>query len=120
MADKKQIRRAFRNAVFKRDGYRCAMCGKPGKDRQGADAHLTFHSKISGASLLLLDAHHITERNDMPDGGYFEENGISLCDGGCHLFAESITRRAPRIRASRRPISMSRLARLMKPPIEQA
>lgn len=26
-----------------------------------------------------LDAHHITDRNEMPNGGYVPENGISLC-----------------------------------------
>lgn len=24
----------------------------------------------------------------MPNGGYVKENGISLCDGGCHALAE--------------------------------
>lgn len=34
-----------------------------------------------------LDAHHITDRNEMPNGGYVKENGISLCEK-CHLLAE--------------------------------
>ena len=34
-----------------------------------------------------LDAHHITDRNDMPNGGYVKENGISLCED-CHIKAE--------------------------------
>jgi hypothetical protein len=34
-----------------------------------------------------LDAHHITDRNLMPHGGYVAENGISLC-AGCHQLAE--------------------------------
>lgn len=34
-----------------------------------------------------LDAHHITNRNEMPKGGYVAENGISVCDD-CHLKAE--------------------------------
>lgn len=34
-----------------------------------------------------LDAHHITDRNLMPNGGYVPENGISLCDE-CHVKAE--------------------------------
>ncbi len=34
-----------------------------------------------------LDAHHITDRNEMPNGGYVKENGISVCDD-CHLKAE--------------------------------
>ncbi len=39
-----------------------------------------------------LDAHHITNRNDMPNGGYAAENGVSLCKYGpsptCHEKAE--------------------------------
>jgi hypothetical protein len=37
-----------------------------------------------------LDAHHIVNRNDMPNGGYVKENGITLCKVGenCHLKAE--------------------------------
>jgi len=34
-----------------------------------------------------LDAHHITDRNLMPNGGYVKENGISLCST-CHEKAE--------------------------------
>lgn len=34
-----------------------------------------------------LDAHHITDRTLMPNGGYVKENGISLCPG-CHEKAE--------------------------------
>jgi hypothetical protein len=34
-----------------------------------------------------LDAHHITDRNLLPNGGYVKENGISLCQE-CHLKAE--------------------------------
>src|SRR5688572_3396976 len=67
--DKKSIREAFRQAVFDRDGHRCAMCGR---------------------SDVKLDAHHITDRHDMPNGGYVAENGITLCDcpQGCHWKAE--------------------------------
>ncbi|MGC4044986.1 MAG: HNH endonuclease [Armatimonas sp.] len=36
-----------------------------------------------------LDAHHITNRNDMPGGGYVAENGISLCET-CHRLAEQL------------------------------
>jgi predicted restriction endonuclease len=69
--DKKAIREAFRIAVFERDGYCCVMCGKTSKE-------------------VKLDAHHITDRHDMPNGGYVAENGISLCDcaQGCHWKAE--------------------------------
>jgi hypothetical protein len=34
-----------------------------------------------------LDAHHITDRHLMPNGGYVRENGISLCPD-CHVKAE--------------------------------
>lgn len=54
---KKQIREAFRLAVFTRDGFKCRICGTHGD----------------------LDAHHITNRNQMPEGGYVVENGIALC-----------------------------------------
>ena len=62
---KQQIREAFRTAVFKRDNQKCRICQKAGA----------------------LDAHHITDRNEMPNGGYVKENGISLCPE-CHIKAE--------------------------------
>lgn len=88
MAGKNQIRSTFRSAVFRRDRYRCAVCGKAGKDRQGGDGHKAFHTGLADESLVPLDAHHITDRNLMPNGGYVAENGISLCDDGCHRLAE--------------------------------
>ena len=57
---KKQVRDRFRTGVFERDSYRCRICGITSVE---AD----------------LDAHHITNRNDMPNGGYVKENGVSLC-----------------------------------------
>jgi len=54
---KKRIREAFRNAVFGRDGHKCVFCDVKTE----------------------LDAHHITDRRDMPAGGYVVENGITLC-----------------------------------------
>lgn len=69
-AEKKKIRDNFRNAVFDRDGNKCRVCG-----------WALF------ADGLTLDAHHITDRNLMPNGGYVKENGISLCPG-CHEKAE--------------------------------
>ena len=44
-----------------------------------------------------MDAHHITNRNDMPNGGYVPENGVTLCnkptregrDVSCHEDAEA-------------------------------
>lgn len=62
---KKEIRAKFRASVFTRDKNQCVMCGAKGE----------------------LDAHHITDRNEMPNGGYILENGISLCPK-CHLKAE--------------------------------
>lgn len=69
---KKQIRKRFRTAVFERDQYRCKVCGF---DQPEA-----------------LDAHHITDRNEMPNGGYVLENGITLCTISCHQLAEEFHR----------------------------
>lgn len=55
----------FRNGVFARDKNRCVACGAPAQD-----------------------AHHIVERRLFPDGGYYIDNGASVC-GDCHLKAES-------------------------------
>jgi 5-methylcytosine-specific restriction endonuclease McrA len=67
--NKKQIRQVFRDSVFKRDNYTCKICGIKGDE---AD----------------LDAHHITDRSLMPNGGYVKENGITVCKGACHLLCE--------------------------------
>lgn len=63
---KKETRAQFRNRVFTRDGNKCRVCGDASQP---------------------LDAHHITDRNLMPNGGYVPENGISLCPT-CHESAE--------------------------------
>jgi hypothetical protein len=63
--EKKSIREAFRTAVFQRDGYRCVICNSPDH----------------------INAHHITNRDEMKDGGYSVDNGITLC-WKCHLLAE--------------------------------
>lgn len=57
MKEKQRIRMMFRHAVFQRDGKQCKFC-----------------SEIND-----LDAHHIIDRNEMPNGGYVKENGITLC-----------------------------------------
>lgn len=88
MYTKKQVRSAFRSIVMERDGYRCAMCGVAGRDRQGGNGHVRHHPNIVENELQLLDAHHITDRNQMPYGGYVKENGITLCDERCHRLAE--------------------------------
>lgn len=63
--NKKQTREAFRSAVFERDGHRCLFC---------------LETKN-------LDAHHIVSRKLFPDGGYFLDNGATLCQKH-HLQAE--------------------------------
>ena len=55
----------FREGVFKRDHHKCVICGSPAKD-----------------------AHHIIERRLFTDGGYYLDNGASLCEKH-HLEAES-------------------------------
>lgn len=61
----------FREAVFARDGHKCVICG---------------------ANDVPLDAHHIIERRLWSDGGYYLDNGSTLCDkgtDGCHYKAET-------------------------------
>jgi hypothetical protein len=60
-------REQFREAVFARDKRRCLVCGE-----------------------RALDAHHILERRLWPDGGYYLDNGASVC-GIHHLEAERTT-----------------------------
>jgi HNH endonuclease len=76
-SNKQAIREAFRRAVFTRASSTCECCGIAGVDRQAATAE----------DVIALDAHHITDRNTMPNGGYVKENGISVCDT-CHQKAE--------------------------------
>jgi hypothetical protein len=54
----------FRNAVFKRDAHKCVVCGE-----------------------AAADAHHIMERRLFDNGGYYLENGASLCPAH-HIQAE--------------------------------
>lgn len=57
----------FRNGVFERDNHQCVICKKPA-----------------------VDAHHIVERRLFDDGGYYLDNGSSLCSEH-HLEAEMTT-----------------------------
>ena len=57
--NKKEIRSAFRRAVFERDNYTCRVCNKPGKCRQ------TGEFKGKNIPRDPLDAHHIINRNDI-------------------------------------------------------
>jgi hypothetical protein len=61
----------FREGVFARDGHRCVFCG--------ATAEQTPEGK--------LDAHHIVERRLWPDGGYYLDNGATVCEAH-HLLCE--------------------------------
>lgn len=65
----------FRELVFKRDNHKCIMCSQPAKD-----------------------AHHILERRLFSDGGYYLDNGASLC-GTHHLEAEMTVLSAQEIRS---------------------
>lgn len=66
---KKDIRRNFKESVFKRDKHTCKVC----KTKREVDD---------------LDAHHITDRNEMPKGGYTKSNGITVCKDECHMKVE--------------------------------
>lgn len=73
MSTKLLTRSEFREQVFKRDKNRCVFCGKGPKDG------------------VKIDAHHIMDRKLWPDGGYYLDNGATLCDQGlegCHFKAE--------------------------------
>jgi 5-methylcytosine-specific restriction endonuclease McrA len=62
--NKKETRKHFKSVVFNRDNHRCVFCGN-----------------------IAMDAHHITDRHLMPNGGYVLENGISLCSDH-HIMCE--------------------------------
>jgi hypothetical protein len=57
-------RDTFRHEVFNRDKHLCVICKAVGKD-----------------------AHHIIDRKLWPDGGYYLENGATVCEA-CHILAE--------------------------------
>jgi 5-methylcytosine-specific restriction endonuclease McrA len=66
---KKDIRKNFRESVFIRDNFTCLICDTKRDESE-------------------LDAHHITDRNEMPNGGYVPENGITVCKDKCHIRVE--------------------------------
>lgn len=66
---KKDIRENFKREVFKRDKHTCKVCKKKQEEKD-------------------LDAHHITDRNEIINGGYVKENGITVCKSECHLKVE--------------------------------
>lgn len=67
---KKDVRRIFRDEVFTRDKNTCKVCGEV-------------------REISLLDAHHITDRNEIISGGYVKENGITVCKSDCHNMVEA-------------------------------
>lgn len=66
-------RAGFEAAVRARDGHRCVVCGA--------------RANAAGGTAI-VDAHHILNRRLWDNGGYFLENGVTLCADGCHLRAE--------------------------------
>ena len=67
-------REEFKDSVFQRDGHQCICCG------------------ATESNSVKLDAHHIIERRLWEDGGYYIDNGVTLCDqgeNGCHFKAET-------------------------------
>lgn len=71
MEPKLLTRDEFREGVFARDGHKCVFCGKT--------AEQTPEGK--------LDAHHIIERRLWNNGGYFLDNGATVCEEH-HLLCE--------------------------------
>lgn len=81
MEPKLLTRDEFREAVFKRDGHRCVFCGKTAEE--------TPEGK--------LDAHHIIERRLWPDGGYYLDNGVTVCEEH-HLECEQTVHSVEQVR----------------------
>lgn len=69
-------RKTFRESVLSRDGHTCVICGLPA-----------------------VDAHHVLERRLWKDGGYYLDNGVSLCSE-CHIAAEKTEIGCTRLRAA--------------------
>jgi 5-methylcytosine-specific restriction endonuclease McrA len=69
MKKKQAVRKVFRDACLKRDGYKCVTCGYKGWDEE-------------------LEVHHITDKSLLAEEfKYIPENGISVCNP-CHQKAE--------------------------------
>lgn len=66
----------FREGVFERDEHKCVLCKAPAQD-----------------------AHHILERRLFNDGGYYMNNGASVC-GPCHIACEETTITVEEVRAA--------------------
>lgn len=83
MEPKLLTRDEFREAVFARDGHRCVFCGKT--------AEQTPEGK--------LDAHHIIERRLWGNGGYYLDNGATVCEAH-HLECEQTILSVEQVRAA--------------------
>ena len=70
------VRDDFRNGVFARDSHKCVICKLPA-----------------------ADAHHILERRLFPDGGYYMDNGASVCPD-CHMRCEETNISVEDVRAA--------------------
>ncbi len=60
-------REQFTTICFNRDGGKCVFCKKPA-----------------------TEVHHILDRKLFDDGGYYENNGASVCEK-CHLLCENLS-----------------------------
>lgn len=65
--DKILSREQFTTICLKRDGGKCVFCKKPA-----------------------TEVHHILDRKLFDNGGYYEDNGASVC-GKCHLLCEDLS-----------------------------
>lgn len=63
--DHKRWRKQFNEDCLNRDNHKCRFCDE----------------------IFSLDVHHITDRREMPNGGYVLSNGITVCDKH-HLLCE--------------------------------
>ena len=61
----KKWRKQFNENCLERDGHKCVFCSNDTD----------------------LDVHHITDRHEMPNGGYAITNGITVCEEH-HLLCE--------------------------------
>jgi hypothetical protein len=76
----KRWRREFNITCRERDNHRCVMCEMTHYYSINQDFTTTKH--LVGQS---IEVHHITNRKEIPNGGYVLENGISLCaEHHCH------------------------------------
>lgn len=76
MEPKLLTRDEFREAVFARDGHKCVFCDQPA-----------------------ADAHHIVERRLWGNGGYYLDNGASVCEEH-HLQCEMTVISVEEVRAA--------------------